>query len=185
MVKVRNFTISLRSVVRYNTSQLSNKCFSDGSGFDKVVLDRWDRFKKRGSVRADMDNIKERMVEVMILCPSLHTKLALNFLCAYSIVSHQYWHLYHTRLVVQSLPLAPWSDMPYCTLTGQEYPALGWVWLSKEEGLGRLDQVAEGVARYYWCYALNRGNTQRVCPGHVLQFGAEGELDRDVDEDKQ
>ena len=112
MVTARDFTMSLRSrndeifcameqypVVRYSTSELSNA----------------------------MDNIKERVVEVMILSTSLHTKLALNFLCAYSIVNHQYWHLYHqhTRLVVQSLPLVLWSGMPYCAFTGEEYLALG------------------------------------------------------------
>ena len=61
--------------------------------------------KDEDSVRVDMDNINERMVEVMILSTPLYRQ--------------------HTRLVVQSLPLVLWSGMPYCAFTGEEYLALG------------------------------------------------------------
>jgi GDP-D-glucose phosphorylase len=89
-------------------------------------------------------------LEVMTLSTSPHTKLAFNSLCAYASVNHQHWHLYYqpTRLAVQSITLSPGGPaIPYYTFTGEEYPALGWVWLLGEEDMGKLDQVAKEVAK--------------------------------------
>eukprot|EP00090_Calanus_glacialis_P018173 TRINITY_DN2818_c0_g1_i1.p1 TRINITY_DN2818_c0_g1~~TRINITY_DN2818_c0_g1_i1.p1 ORF type:complete len:346 (+),score=156.72 TRINITY_DN2818_c0_g1_i1:98-1135(+) len=88
-------------------------------------------------------------LEVMTMSTSPHTKLAFNSLCAYASVNHQHWHLYYqpTRLAVQSIPLSPGPGTPYYTFSGEEYPALGWVWLLGDEDMDKMDQVAKEVAK--------------------------------------
>merc|ERR1719427_178163 len=88
-------------------------------------------------------------LEVMNLSTSPHIKIAFNSLCAFASVNHHHWHLYyqHHHLAVQSVALSPVPGTSYHTFTDQRYPALGWVWLLKEEDTDKLDQVAREVIK--------------------------------------
>ena len=88
-------------------------------------------------------------LEVMNLSTSPHIKIAFNSLCAFASVNHLHWHLYyqHHHLAVQSVTLSPVPGTSYHTFTDQRYPALGWVWLLKEEDTDKLDQVAREVIK--------------------------------------
>jgi len=88
-------------------------------------------------------------LEVMKLSTTPHIKMTFSSLRAYASVNHLHLHMFYQKhqFAVQTIPLTPVFNTPYYTFTEKVYPAMGWVWLLREEEVDRMNNMARQVVK--------------------------------------